>query len=475
MTTQQLKISPKSAQQEVGTDDLQRRRFRPYPTYRKSSNDWLRDIPASWTEKPLKRIVAINSEKLPETTDPDFELDYVDIANVTLLNGITSTERFRFEDAPSRARRGVRHGDTIVSTVRTYLKAVAFIDSPPDNLIVSTGFAVLRPGPAVRPRFLFRLAQSELFVQRVVAHSVGVSYPAINPPELGRLNLPMPPLAEQDAIATFLDRETARIDALIAKKQRLIELLQEKRAAVIDHAVTQGLDATIATKATGFNWLGDVPSHWKVRAFRYSARIPNGQVDPEAPEFRDLPLIAPNHIESGTGRLASFETAAEQAAESGKYFFEAGSVLYSKIRPALAKVCIAPERGLCSADMYPLLPRSDLRAKYLMYFMLSRTFTAAAVLMSDRVAMPKINRRDLGAFPIFVPPLGEQDAIIARIEQAISAVDALADREHSAITTLNEYRSALISAAVTGKIDVRELEMSDYSTLSVANEHSTCP
>jgi type I restriction enzyme S subunit len=432
-----------------------KRKFHPYAIYRRSEVWGIPAIPDHWQEKPLKCVVAINSDKLPETTDPDYEIEYVDIGNVNLEAGITSTERYRFENAPSRARRRVRHGDTIVSTVRTYLKAVAQIVNPPDNLTVSTGFAVLRAKPPLDPGFLYRLAQSEPLVERIMAHSVGVSYPAINASEIGRFTIPLPPLDEQRAIAAFLDRETAKIDELIAKKQRLIELLKEKRQAVISRAVTKGLDPTAPMKPSGIDWLGDVPAHWKIRSFRYSARIANGQVDPEQPEYRDLPLIAPNHIESGTGRLLSYDTAAEQAAESGKYLFEPGNVLYSKIRPALAKVCLAPERGLCSADMYPITPRNDLRPLYLMYFMLSAEFTTGVVLLSSRVAMPKMNRRDLGGFAVLVPPLGEQDEIIQHLCVEHAKIDTTRAAIEMAIDKLRQYRSAIITAAVTGQIDVR--------------------
>ena len=169
-------------------------------------------------------------EELEDSTDADHEIRYVDIGNVNLLNGITSTETYHFGDAPSRARRLVRDGDTIVSTVGTYLKALAKVVNPPSNMVVSTGFAVLRPSSAIDSGYLYRLVQSPVLVDRIVAYSVGVSYPAINPSDLGRLCIPIPPPDEQRAIAAFLDRETARIDALIAKKQRLIERLEEKRA-----------------------------------------------------------------------------------------------------------------------------------------------------------------------------------------------------------------------------------------------------
>jgi type I restriction enzyme S subunit len=231
---------------------------------------------------------------------------------------------------------------------------------------------------------------------------------------------------------------------LIARKERLIERLKEKRQTIISRATTKGLGPSAPMKPSGIDWLGDVPKHWKIRAFRYSARIANGQVDPEQPEYCDLPLIAPNHIESGTGRLLDYDSAADQAAESGKYLFEPGNVLYSKIRPALAKVCIAPERGLCSADMYPITPRNDLRPPFLMYYMLSNEFTSGVVLLSSRVAMPKMNRRDLGGFAILVPPLDEQDAIVKYIRDEHAKIDAARTVVEKATVRLRQYRSALI-------------------------------
>jgi type I restriction enzyme S subunit len=189
--------------------------------------DWVVDIPEHWEIRRLKYVASINDEALPETTDPDYEFVYVDIGSVDAAKGIVATETCRFEDAPSRARRIVRDGDTIVSTVRTYLRAIAPIRDADDNLVVSTGFAVVRPRK-LDPGYLSYALRSPFFVETVVSRSTGVSYPAINAPEVGNIGVTLPSLDEQRAIAAFLDRETERIDTLIEKKRRQIELLQEK-------------------------------------------------------------------------------------------------------------------------------------------------------------------------------------------------------------------------------------------------------
>ncbi|MGO8896961.1 MAG: restriction endonuclease subunit S, partial [Isosphaeraceae bacterium] len=200
-------------------------------------------------------------------------------------------------------------------------------------------------------------------------------------------------------------------------------------------------------------WIGLVPSHWKIRRFRYSATIPNGQVDPRLPDFADQLLIAPNHIESGTGRLLEYRTADEQAAISGKYQFKKGEVLYSKIRPELAKACVAPFDGLCSADMYPLRPRCDLSAGYLAYLLICPGFTEIVVLRSARVAMPKVNREELGDCSVIVPPREDQDAIIRFLDRETAKLDALIAKKQRLIELLQEKRTALISHAVTKGLD----------------------
>ncbi len=250
-------------------------RRKSYPVYKDSGVDWLGEIPTHWEVKALKYATVINPEALLEDTDADSILSYVDISNVNSSGTILGTQELRFADAPSRARRRVRHGDTIISTVRTYLRSIGYIENPTDNLVVSTGFAVLRPQSSFYPKFLWFLTQSHEFIRAVVAHSEGVGYPAISPSELGSLPVWLPSLIEQQAVAAFLDRETAGLDTLIAKKERQIELLQEKRAALIDLTVTRGPDASELLEDSGVEWLGKVPASWIVAPLysRYTVQL----------------------------------------------------------------------------------------------------------------------------------------------------------------------------------------------------------
>ena len=203
-----------------------------------SGIEWLREIPEGWEVKRLKYVANVNPEALIENINPAYELKYVDISNVGEEGLINKPEIMLFEDAPSRARRIIRQNDVIVSTVRTYLKAIAYFSNPDSNLIVSTGFAVLRVSDAVLPKLLYYFVRSDFFVESIMANSVGVSYPAINSSVVAGLPILVPPKNQQSEIIKFLDKETKKYDDLMKKILSQIDALKEYRQALISNVVT---------------------------------------------------------------------------------------------------------------------------------------------------------------------------------------------------------------------------------------------
>ena len=416
--------------------------FARYPAYKDSGVDWLGEVPAHWEVHRLKRSAQLLTEKTDRRTNP------VALENIESWSG-----RFVPTDTEF-AGDGVafQHGDILFGKLRPYLAKALLAQNEGEAV---GDFHVMRPQEGAIPRFLQYQLLEQAFIDIVDGSTFGSKMPRASWEFVGTMPLPAPPPSEQTAIATFLDRETAKIDALVAEQERLIALLKEKRQAVISQAVTKGLDPSVPMKDSGVEWLGEVPAHWEVTQFRRHVFIAQGQVDPEKEPYKQMVLIAPNHIEGGTGRLIVLETAAEQGAESGKYLCEVGDVIYSKIRPALRKVCIAPERCLCSADMYPLRPDSTLLNQFLAWFVLSEQFSSLAVLESERVAMPKINRETLNEVWLVLPSLCDQEEICGYLNTETAALDDLIGECQKSILHLQERRSALISAAVTGQIDVR--------------------
>ena len=209
---------------------------------KESGVEWLGEVPEGWKVLPLKYITTNNDDVLSDNTDKNYEFNYVDIGSVDASIGIVKYEKLIYANAPSRARRKVKSGDIIVSTVRTYLRAIASIEDKKDDLIVSTGFAVIRPKERFNSKFASYLLKSNYFVETVVAKSVGISYPAINSSELVTIKIILPPLKDQQKIANHLDQKTKQIDTLIEKSTKAIELLKERREALISAVVTGKVD-----------------------------------------------------------------------------------------------------------------------------------------------------------------------------------------------------------------------------------------
>ena len=410
---------------------------RPYPRYRDSGVAWLGEVPSHWEVKRLKLVASTNDDTLSEAEDPLRPLAYVDIGSVDSTAGIVDMEEMVFEDAPSRARRLVCDGDTIVSTVRTYLRAIAPVAAPPPEMVVSTGFAVIRPR-TLAPGFASWALREHRIVEEIVARSTGVSYPAINASEIGDLLLPLPPLDEQRAIAAFLDRETERVDALVAKKRSLLERLAEYRTALITRTVTKGLDPSVAMKDSGVEWLGEVPSHWdvarllRVMQLKAGDSITSEQID----DVGEYPVFGGNGVRGFTDRHThegDFVLIGRQGALCGNINLARGKFWASEH----AVVADALEAASVS-----------WLARVLAAMKLNQYSAAAAQpgLALDRIKGLHVPR----------PPLDEQRAIAAFLDDETARIDGLSSQVETAIERLLEYRTALVTAAVTGKIDVRE-------------------
>ena len=414
-------------------------RFRPYPEYRDSGVEWLGQIPAEWDLKRLKYLATFNDEALPETTDPGFEMSYVDIGSVDAAAGLTETESLIFEKAPSRARRIVRDGDVIVSTVRTYLRAIAAIQAAEPNLIVSTGFAVIRPRQ-IDSAFAAYALRAPHFIERVVANSVGVSYPAINPSRLSCFPLAFPDVEEQRHIVDFLDRETAKTDALVAKKERLIELLQEKRTALITRAVTRGLDPNVPMKDSGIDWLGRIHARWDLRPLWSLCDISTGnkdtidRVDDGAYPF----FIRSPRVE----RIDTWSFDGEAVLMPGEG--DVGEILH-----------YVDAKFDFHQRVYKFSTFRSVLGKFFFYYV-GALFRFQVMQGTAKSTVDSLRRPMLRRFPVCVPPRAEQTAIVAALNRATAQIDVTIAKVHEAITLLHEYRTALISAAVTGKIDVRQ-------------------
>ena len=403
-------------------------------------------------ERRLKFVATINDEALGEDTEGDYELQYVDIGNVDSSGRIDKIVTYRFADAPSRARRRAREGDVIISTVRTYLQAIAPVQSPPDNLVVSTGFAVVRPiNNVIDAGFCKYALREPKFLAEVEKRSVGVSYPAINSSDLGDIPIHLPPFAQQHLIAAYLDRETARLDSLVAAKERQLELLAEKREALVIRAVTGRLDPHVSVRDSGVPWLGEIPANWQTRRVAWLFRERDERGEP------DLPLLEVS-INSGVVlREFSDDRIESTAADFNSYkVARTSDIVFNKMRMWQGAVGVAPEDGLVSPDYVVAQATGQMSPQFAGLLFRTRMFSAECARRShgivwDRLRLYWEGFRDI---ELPLPSPDEQAEIVTKIRTATGKLDRVRNATRRSAALLKERRAALIAAAVTGQIDV---------------------
>ena len=277
--------------------------------------------------------------------------------------------------------------------------------------------------------------------------------PGLSVSRIMNLNIVLPNLKEQHRIADFLGSKCSEIDTLIENLRARMESAKEYKKAVITEAVTKGLDKDAKMKDSGVEWIGEIPEGWKVVRFKHIASIKSNLVQPD--KYMKYPQIAPDNIEKDTGRLLSHQTVEESGVISGNHLFYRGQILYSKIRPNLNKLTVAPFDGLYSADMYPI--ESKLPTLFMVYSMLSTYFgSQVSLIIQDRVKMPKINQEELGEIKVAVPSQQEMLTIADYLDSKCSEIDALLQNYEYQIATLEEYKKSLIYEYVTGKKEVPE-------------------
>lgn len=438
-----------------------------YPSYKDSGVPWLGEIPSHWHVNQLKFSTTCNDEVLSANTDEGYEILYIDISSVSLTKGILNKESLTFEQAPSRARRVVRDGDILVSTVRTYLKSIAHVEKAEENLIASTGFAVLRPISSLSSKFLGYWIQSQGVVGSIMANSVGVSYPAINSTDLVRLPIVSLDILEQELIVAFLDKQLVKIDTIINKQKLLIEKLSEQRQSIITHTMTNGLNPNAAFKYSSIEWLGNIPEHWEVKSSRYvlsqvgSGKTPRGGAEVYTDE--GVILIRSQNVHDDGLRLndvAHITDEADNQQSNSRVLPD--DVLLNITGASIGRANIVPKtfpRANVNQHVCILRPIEDSIYPQFLLFLLQSTYSNALIQAEQNgTSREGINFEQIRSFKYPIPPLEEQKQIIGYLNTEIAKIEQMTNATKKIVSSLKEYRSTLITQAVTGKIDVRQFE-----------------
>ena len=441
---------------------------KPYPAYKDSGVEWLGEIPAHWEVKRLKYAVTLN----PPPTEArnrgeSLEVSFVPMEAIGEYGGLELTTT-KLVGEVYTGYTYFREGDVVVAKITPCFengKGAVATGLVNEIAFGTTELHVLRVKESINRQFLFYLSMGDEFRRLGEAEMYGAGGQKRVPDSFIRnLMHPLPPLSEQRAIAAFLDRETAKIDALVAKKERLIELLQEKRTALISDAVTKGLDPDVPLKDSGVEWLGEIPAHWIGLPLKRWVAVKITDGPHETPQFvlNGIDFISAEAVSNrkiNFDKRRGFISPELHAYYSRKCKPIRDDILICKSGATTGKLArvdtdhefsIWSPLAMVRSNRSRIIPRfleMALEAEYVQN-QIKRTWSAGT--------QPNISMGDLERLHVVAPDIKEQRKILAYVDSKTDGFSPIIDKVREALDRLKELRTALISAAVTGKIDVRE-------------------
>lgn len=427
-------------------------KWKRYSAYKDSGVEWLGEIPTHWEVNRLKYAAPVSTTKLSDKPD---ELPYLGLEHIE-----SKTGRILLDVVIENVESTValfEQGNVLFGKLRPYLAKVVYTTF---RGVCTTELLALQPCYYTDGKFLFYQLLADSFIDLVNSLTYGTKMPRVSSEQISNLSVVIPSLTEQKAIASFLDRETAKIDALIAKKERLIELLEEQRTAIISHAVTKGLDPTVSLKDSGVEWLGDIPAHWDVAPVyaRYSVQLGKMLNQEAVRGVASAPYLRNANIQWDRFDLTDLLEMDFDSTERRKYALIPGDLL----------VCEGGEVGRTAIWQGELTEcyfqktvhrlrslRNTEEGRFFFYVLYTAAKRGVFVADGSKNTIAHLTAEKLKKHRFAFPPYQEQQAIASFLDRETAKIDALIAKIREGIENLKEYRTALISAAVTGKIDVR--------------------
>ena len=440
--------------------------YKSYSAYKPSGNEWLGDIPRHWEVLRLKHLSTRYGLYGANVPGSSYVADGVRFIRTT---DITEYGQLKGEGilVPAELVQDyvLEDGDILLSRSGTVGRSFLYKQDHHGPCAYAGYLVRYALNERAYPEYVALYAQTAAFGAFVRSTAISSTIDNVNAEKYSNSVVPRPPLAEQRAIAAFLDRETAKIDALVARKERLIELLQEKRTALISRAVTRGLDPDVRMKDSDVEWLGEIPAHWHVKRLKHlagkigSGKTPKGGAEVYVDE--GIMLIRSQNVHFGGLRLSDvvYIDAATDAEMAGSRVRE-GDVLLNITGASLGRCCTAYLDGSnANVNQHVCIVRPDQQQddpSFLAYSVESDSVQDQIFNNENGVSRDALNFEQIGDMVLARPPMVEQQAIVCHLDRESAKLEVLIARVQDAIKHLKELRVALVSAAVTGRIDVRK-------------------
>lgn len=440
-------------------------RYKQYPEYKNSEVEWLDCLPSHWETVALKMLIDVRdgTHDTPAYVEPS-ESSYPLVTSKDVTGGeinLTNCKQISEEDYNSIIKRSaVSIGDILMPMIGTVGSPI-LIESNSNIAIKNLAlFKTSAENNQLDTKYLLYFLNSNECILQFSLESRGGVQNFVSLGTLRNLGLPFVPRSEQQKIANFLDHETAKIDTLITKQEKLIELLKEKRQAVISHAVTKGLNPQAPMKDSGVEWLGEVPEHWVTKAYRYACKIYRGKFGHRPrndPDFYDgdYPFIQTGDVARAGKYIKGYKQTLNDKGITVSQKFPIGTLMMA-IAANIGDTAILGFEAYAPDSVVGFKPKSDIDLEFLRY-----SFMAALPALeqtSTQSTQANLNVDRIGAVKATFPPLAEQKSIVQHLDTLLERYDEVVEKSISSIELMKERKIALVSAAVTGKIDVRDWE-----------------
>lgn len=438
-------------------------RYKAYPEYKDSGVEWVGDIPTDWSMWKLAHAFNdIGSGTTPPTNNEEWFLGNIPwITTGELREKIIIDTNKKLSDSALKNYPTLRKYPVGSVAIAMYGATIGRLGILGIEATTNQACCVMTISKQLYNKYLFYWLWA--FKEDIIRLSSGGGQPNINQEKVASLKVSAPQPNEQQKIANFLDHETAKIDTLIAKQEKLIELLKEKRQAVISHAVTKGLNPNAPMKDSGVEWLGEVPEHWVVAQLKFNTKLmqtgPFGsQLHAEDYVEGGVPLINPAHMINGEiVPDPQVSVDADTQDRLSRHKLAEGDIIFAR-RGELGRCAVVTDQQvgwICGTGSLKATLNERLIPEYAYLLITSDGVVAELSLESKGSTMDNLNTETLGKIRTPVPPVHEQRAILAYVDEVSGKYKHLVDLAENAIGLMKERKTALISAAVTGKIDVR--------------------
>jgi type I restriction enzyme S subunit len=419
-----------------------------YDSYKDSGIEWIGEIPSHWE---VKRVGSVFSQRNEVVSDTDYQpLSVTKKGIVPQMEGVAKTDN-------NDNRKLVLNGDYVINSRsdRKGSSGLSYLDGS-----VSVINIVLYPF-GINPKITPYMFKSYDFIEEFFRNGKGIVWDLWSTRfnEMKNILLPLPPISEQEHIVSYLDDKTTKIDELIQKKLRKIDLLKEYRTSLINTVVTKGLNSNVPMKDSGIEWIGKIPSHWEVKSLKYIVNENQITLGSNTRDDYEVDYVEISDLDSYGNITNSTHYLFSESPSRCRRVLRQGDVFISTVRTYLRSIGIVENNVkdlICSTGFSVLTPKKSILSKYLFFMLRTEWFISDVVRKSEGVSYPSIQSDKLLTTKIVHPPLTEQEQIVSYLDEKTSQIDKTIDIEKKKIELLKEYRQSLISNVVTGKIKVIE-------------------